>query len=158
LVYTAPRAEKKVYNELLKRQFSVFLPLQKTLRQWSDRKKWVETPLFNSYIFIHTSLSHYYTLLNIDGIVKFVAFEKVPVTVRQADIDLIKLMVANYSDIEVSDQKLESGTKIKIMAGPLIGQTGELVEYKTKKAVVINIQNIGYSLLVQLPDNIIRPL
>ena len=33
-----------------------YLPLKKVLKQWSDRKKWVEEPLFRSYIFIHADL------------------------------------------------------------------------------------------------------
>lgn len=156
LLYTTPRAEKKVFIELTKHGFEVFLPLQKKLRIWSDRKKWVETPLFNSYIFVNTSLSYYYELLNINGIVKFVALEKVPVVVRQLDIELIQLMIANYEEIEATPKKLESGSKVQIIAGPLRGQIGELVEYKQKKSVMIDIQTIGYSLLVQLPDNIIR--
>ncbi len=46
LLYTNPRAEKKVALELQKKGFEVFLPLQRTLKVWSDRKKWVEEPLF----------------------------------------------------------------------------------------------------------------
>ena len=63
LLYTAPRAEKKVNAELIKREFTTFLPLQKKIVQWSDRKKTIDSPLFSSYIFIYTSMSFYYEIL-----------------------------------------------------------------------------------------------
>jgi transcriptional antiterminator RfaH len=50
--YTKSRQEKKVNDLLLRHGFEPYLPLQKVLRQWSDRKKKVEVPLFNSYIFV----------------------------------------------------------------------------------------------------------
>jgi transcription antitermination factor NusG len=50
--YTKSRNEKSAYKNLKKFGFEPYLPLQKVLRQWSDRKKKVELPLFNSYIFV----------------------------------------------------------------------------------------------------------
>ncbi|MES2382046.1 MAG: UpxY family transcription antiterminator [Bacteroidota bacterium] len=156
LLYTAPRAEKKVNIELSKKGFTTFLPLQKKLVQWSDRKKWIENPLFNSYIFVFTALSKYYELLNTTGIVKFVSLQGVPVEVSQQQIDLVKLMVSSYQDIEAVEEFIAPGQKIKIIAGPLIGQEGELVEYKSQKRVLIRVNNIGFSILVQVPNNILR--
>ena len=43
-VYTKPRHEKAVSNELYKKGYEVFLPLLKERRKWSDRKKWIEFP------------------------------------------------------------------------------------------------------------------
>ena len=52
VIYVASRQEKKVFDRLKKEGIAVFLPLTKKLRQWSDRKKWVEFPLFNGYLFV----------------------------------------------------------------------------------------------------------
>jgi len=158
LLYTAPRAEKKVNLELIRRDFITFLPLQKKIVQWSDRKKMVEMPLFSSYIFICTSLSYYYELLNIAGIVKFVTFQGQPAELNENQINLIKLMVANYEDVEAVTETFEKGEQIKIIAGPLQNQIGELIEYKTSKKVLVKIENTGFSLIVQLPNNILRKI
>ncbi|MEI7979886.1 MAG: UpxY family transcription antiterminator [Bacteroidota bacterium] len=156
LLYTAPRAEKKVNIELNKRNFVTFLPIQKKIVQWSDRKKTIESPLFSSYLFIHTSLSYYYELLNIPGIVKFVNFQGQPVELKDSQIELIKLMVANYSEIEAVNEIFEKGEAVKIIAGPLQNQIGELIEYKSSKKVMVKIENTGFSLIIQLPNNILR--
>ena len=57
-VYTKPRHEKTVEKELQKKGFEVYLPLLKQRRKWSDRKKWVEFPLFRSYIFVKTEIKN----------------------------------------------------------------------------------------------------
>lgn len=50
-VYTNPRAEKKTYEQLVRKSIEVYLPLKKTLKQWSDRKKWVQEPFNLFYLF-----------------------------------------------------------------------------------------------------------
>jgi len=157
LLYTTARAEKKVQTELLYQGHEVYLPMYKTLRQWSDRKKWVEVPLFNSYIFIKIVLEkHYYDILNIPGIAKFVSFEHKPVKVLEEEIRTIQLMLGNISEINVIEGTLEKGAKIMVVAGPLIGLQGSMVEYKGKKQVMVAIESINHSLLVSLPENYLK--
>ena len=66
--YTKSRHEKKVRDVLTRRGFEVFLPMQKLLRQWSDRKKRVEVPLFNSYIFVHIPYHRSDEVLQVPGV------------------------------------------------------------------------------------------
>ena len=52
VLYTKPRNEKKVAERLSGAGYTVYCPLQKVRRQWSDRVKVVEEPLFKGYLFI----------------------------------------------------------------------------------------------------------
>ena len=52
VLYTKHRNEKKVAQRLSEAGYTVYCPLQKVRRQWSDRTKVVEEPLFKSYLFI----------------------------------------------------------------------------------------------------------
>jgi len=54
-LYTRPRAEKLVFQRLIEEGIETFLPLQKTYRMWSDRKKLIEKPLLSSYVFVMTN-------------------------------------------------------------------------------------------------------
>jgi transcription antitermination factor NusG len=65
-------------------------------------------------------------------------------------------MIANYDDLEAVEEMFEKGESVKIIAGPLQNQIGELIEYKSAKKVLVKIENTGFSLLVSLPNNIIR--
>ena len=77
-IYTKPRAEKLVNQRLLEEGVETFLPLQKTYRIWSDRKKLVEKPLLPSYLFVKTKTKNFHYVYRVPGIVKFVSFEGQP--------------------------------------------------------------------------------
>ncbi len=151
LLYTKPRYEKKVDAELQLLGFETYLPLNRTLKQWSDRKKWVSDPLFKSYLFINTSISYYYDILNVNGIVKFVNFEKSPVVVNEIEIDFIRKMLGANISVEVLTEGIIEGANIEIISGPMIGIKGQIVEYRSKKQVMVNFNSIKQNLIVNLP-------
>jgi transcription antitermination factor NusG len=170
LLYTNPRAEKKVALELQKKGFEVFLPLQRTLKVWSDRKKWVEEPLFKSYLFINTELErNYYQILNTTGIVKFVSFQGSPAKVDQREITLVKLLLGNITDLNLMDEpndrslgfdrlshrvtKCVPGELVTITAGPLIGTQGKLISTRSGDRVLIELETMQQNLLITIPSN-----
>lgn len=156
-VYTNPRAEKKVAAELGKRGYTYYLPLQKTQKQWSDRKKWVEEPLFKSYLFIYTNLElHYYDILGIQGLVKFIRIGSEIATLRDSQIDDIKLALEQTQDIELSHDKIESGTLVEVIAGPLKGRRGLVLEKSGNKYFSIEIEQLKTTLLLSLPANYLK--
>ena len=159
LLYTNPRAEKKTEIELRFLGYEVYLPLHKTLRQWSDRKKMVEVPLFNSYLFVYTELErHYYPILNVPGIVKFVNFEKKPALVDPREIELIRLMLGNIEGLEnvTASEPIEPGEEVEIIAGPLIGTKGKMIEHKGKNKILIELNSIQQSLAVTISVEFLR--
>ena len=155
LLYTNPRAEKKVNEELKKRGFETFLPLHKTLKQWSDRKKWVEEPMFKGYLFLYTELErNYFEIVHTPGVVMFVNFEKRPAVVDIREIELVKLVLGEFSDIEAlqsSELELIEGDEVEIVAGVLIGITGKLIQYKGKSKVMLACKSFDQSLILELP-------
>lgn len=157
LLYTNPRAEKKVALELQKKGFEVFLPLQRTLKVWSDRKKWMEEPLFKSYLFIHTELErNYYQILNTTGIVKFVSFQGSPAKVDQREITLVKLLLGNFADLNPVAEPVEAmvpGELVTIIAGPLIGTQGKLIATRSGDKVLIELETMQQNLLITIPSN-----
>src|SRR4030042_7161304 len=72
--YTRSRAEKAVARELEKQHINYYLPLYKTIRQWSDRKKKVELPLIRSYIFVRITRKEYTKVVETFGVVNIVCF------------------------------------------------------------------------------------
>lgn len=158
-LYTKPRAEKKVFTELTIRNFEVYLPLQKTLKQWSDRKKKVEIPLFSSYIFIKTDPEkNYYTILEIPGIVKFVKIGKELIPIREEQIEQIKLLLSNFDDIEVSNEVIELNENVEIITGPLAGLRGKAVENQGNKTFAIELEQIGCILRVNVPKHFLKKI
>jgi transcription antitermination factor NusG len=150
-LYTKPRWEKKVEQYLFEAGIEVFLPVRKTLKQWSDRKKWVEEPLFRSYIFVNIEHKDYYNALNVAGIVRYVSFEGKAVKIPERQIKMVQDLLAMNVEIEITDEPLKTGQRVKIRYGVLKDVEGELVEYRSRSMVALRIDHISGSILVSVP-------
>lgn len=150
-VYVKSRAEKKAQTELQIQEIETFLPLQRKLRQWSDRKKWVETPLISGYLFVKASRKEYDQVLQSNYVVSYVRFEGKAAIVPEYQIEYLKLMLKqDSSEIEITREKLKPGQMIEVVAGPLIGLKGKLQKIKGKNKVAIELEQLGYSALVEI--------
>lgn len=149
--YTRPRAEKVAAQELFDMDIEHYLPLQRTRRKWSDRMKWVDVPLFRSYIFVRIFPEQYNKVLAVNSIVRFIAFESKAVVIPDYQVDSIKLLLNQGSELEVTRENLLPGEKIVVQAGPLIGLPGELIEFRGKRKVLIRLGQLGESILVNVP-------
>jgi transcription antitermination factor NusG len=150
-VYTRARAEKKVYAWLTKHGIECYLPLKKVLRQWSDRKKWVNSPLFSSYVFVKIDMIEYTEVLNTPGVARFVWFEGRPVSIPEKQIILIQPLLEGDIDLESVEEKFLQGDEVTIDYGPMKGITGELIDYRGKKRILIRINEIGKNLVIEVP-------
>ena len=92
-LYTKSRAEKKALTELQSREIEAFLPLHRKLRQWSDRKKWVEMPLIPGYLFVKVSRREYDAALHSNYIVAYVKFEGSAAIIPEKQIVYLKLLL-----------------------------------------------------------------
>ena len=155
-VYVKSRTEKKVSAEFQRLGIDHYLPLQKVLKQWSDRKKWVEEPLFRSYIFVQINQSDYYNVINVTGAVKYITFEGKAVSVPAQQIEAIRYYLNEKDPEKVEDLNWEKGQKVEVIAGSLTGLHGELIEVKGKHKVSIEIESVGTSILLQIPKSKLR--
>jgi len=150
-VYTRARAEKKIEAWLTKHGIECYLPLKKVLHQWSDRKKWVTAPLFSSYLFVKINMGEYHEVLNTPGVARFVWFEGKPVPIPEKQIVTIQRLLAGDIDLESVEDNFEQGDHITIDYGTLKGVSGELIDYRGKKRILIRINEIGKNLVIEVP-------
>ena len=151
-VYTNPRAEKKTAEKLLEKGIEVYLPLQTTIKQWSDRKKKVEEPLFKSYLFVCVNFeAERISVLETPGVVKFVRIGGEVPAIRKVIIDAIKLSLANFSDIEITNQDLQINQEVQVIAGPLRGYKGKIIEQHGNQYFAVQIEELGIHMLLKIP-------
>lgn len=155
-VYTRSRTEKKINTLLEEAGIDTFLPLLKVLKQWSDRKKWVEEPLFRSYLFVRIEKSEYYKVLEVAGVVRYITFEGKAVPVPEQQILAIKQFLDKEDDQTVSPGTFEIGDKVEIFRGALRGLSGNLVDIRGKQKVRIEIESIGQSIILTIPKSYLR--
>jgi transcription antitermination factor NusG len=150
-LYTNPRAEKAVNERLQKKHVETYLPIQIKLRQWKDRKKWVEEPLIKSYIFVKINEREYFDVLNTPGIVRYVTFSGKAAVIPEWQILALKKLLETKHDFEVNTNTFQKGAHIKVISGILKGIEGELVSYKDEKMLLIRIEHISHNLIVKVP-------
>ncbi len=156
-VYVRSRTEKKAETELRFMNIETFLPLQRKLRQWSDRKKWVEMPLISGYLFVHISRKEYDTVLQSNYAVSYVRFEGKAATIPDRQIEYLKLMLKQDNlEIEISRESFAPGQQIEVIAGPLIGLRGKLIRIKGKNKVAVELEQLGYSAMVEILSEDVR--
>lgn len=148
---TKSRAEKKVHEVLIELGLESYLPISRELRQWSDRRKWVEVPMFRSYVFVKTNNRHFQKVLEIDGAVHFVKFNNEHAVIQEEQIDLIKKIVDNKIRFEVTADSFEPGDKVIVTDGPFKGQKGEWIQKKTKYNICITIHQLNMSINLEIP-------
>jgi transcriptional antiterminator RfaH len=153
VLFTKPRAEKQVYERLVQMGIEAFLPLYTTLRQWSDRKRKVELPLFSSYVFVHIRQADYLVVLQTPGCVKYVCFGGIPAKIPQHVIDNLRILTVGNPEMEASKRNFHAGQKVRLAFGILKGLVGEIVQCGRYKRFSIRIENIGQNLLVKIPAN-----
>ena len=149
-IYTRPRAEKLIYDRLLEQGIEAYLPLQKKLRQWSDRKKWVETPLFSSYIFVNINRKQYDDVLRTQGVVKYITFEGKAATIPAEQINNLKIIVDSNADVESNWEKHNKGDNVIVNGGPLKGLKGILISDGGRRKVLVRVDRLDQNLVIEV--------
>jgi transcription antitermination factor NusG len=154
-----PRHEKFVSTSLRNKGYSEFLPLTRARHRWADRYKTVELPLFPGYIFCETEYREIGHIRLTPGILDVIRAGSSPLPARREEIDDLRLASQHAISME-SCALIEtaSGQRLRIASGPLRGFTGFLVEIRGKQRLVLSVDLLRRSVLVELPSESIDPI
>lgn len=158
-LYTKPRTEKKAYLNLIRKGIESWCPVQRVQRQWSDRKKIIEDPLFKSYVFVRISDAERLAVLQTDGIINFVHHVGKPAIIRDEEIELVKSYLKE-ENVHITTQSLESineEIKVKIKSGVFMDNTGTVVR-GGKKKVFVRLESLGQMMIVEFPIQDVTPV
>ena len=157
VVRSKPRSEKVAHNELVKKNIEAYLPLLKERRKWSDRKKWVEFPLFSSYLFARIDIKDSIFVLQTQGVNTIVKFGKQIAIVQNSVIKAIRLAMEGGYQLEPVEYFVE-GNRVEVVAGPMKGVKGIVAKLKGQNRLIIKIDAIQQALSIQIESKFIRNL
>jgi transcriptional antiterminator RfaH len=155
-VYTHPRAEKKAFEALMNKGIEAYLPLHRQLKQWSDRKKWVEEPLIRSYLFVYMQPKQQAEVLMTKGIARFIYFSGHIASMSGRQIDDLKLLMASPYELEITEEQLQPGEIVILKGGPLKGMKGEVVNYRSSKQLILRLEHLGISILINAAISLVE--
>lgn len=145
-VYTKPRWEKKVNQLFQQKGLESYCPLNKVRRQWSDRVKLIEEPLFKSYVFVRVEEAEQSQVKMVNGVLNFVYWLGKPAVLKQVEIDRIKRFLNEYDNVEVQPFSFRPSDKVVVTAGALMEHKGKVLRTIGHKAE-IEIESLGYKLV-----------
>ena len=140
-------------NALLeKKGIESYCPLNKVRRQWSDRIKLIEEPLFKSYVFVKVDENSRTAVRMIDGVINFVYWDGKPAIIKEKEIQVIRRFLNEHEGVELVKMEIQPDKRVKVLAGPLMDQEGKVIELKNKIAKVA-IDSLGYMLVANIDKN-----
>lgn len=148
---TRSRHEKLVARQLQSQGFVTFLPLAQQLREWSDRRKIVEFPMFPGYAFLQLVYepAERLRVLRTEGVVSFVGTQGQGISIPDRQIEHIQTLLASKVPFE-SHPFLKVGQRVRIRGGSLQGTEGILVGQDSDRALVISVELIQRSVSIRL--------
>ena len=157
-IYVRSRHEKSVHAELQQKGIESSLPLTIVTRQWSDRRKKVEVPLFRGYVFVKIDIKNEkLPVLRTSGVVKFVTFNNVTVPIPEDQMYWLQQMIA--SDLLLSqEQDFPVGTEIDVMFGPLKGLRGRVKQKNSETRLVVWFDAIMQGVSVEIDPTWLTPV
>lgn len=128
-----------------------YCPVNKREKQWSDRKKITEEPLFRSYVFVNIDLYQQGSIVRRTlGVVNFVYWLNKPAVIQDDEILAIQQFLSEHAAVEVFGNTLQVGDFITIDAGALKGQKAEVVGVKNRHEVRLRIDSLGFELVARV--------
>lgn len=158
-LYTKPRWEKKIDSALVKKNIESWCPLQKIERQWSDRKKIIEDPLFKSYVFVRIDTTERSKVLMTDGVLNFVYYLGKPAVIKNEEVEIIKKYL-DEKDAKIqiiSQEGFKEETRIKVTHGVFMGNEGTVLR-SGKKKIYVKLESLGQVMVVEFPAEYLTPL
>lgn len=158
-IYTRANGEKKLFENLREKNIECYLPLRKVLKYWSDRKKWVEEPLFKGYIFVKVSYIEFFKALNTPGAVCYVSFGGLAQSIPESQISDVRAFLSqNEREVTLSYERIQKGFNVEVLHGTFKGIKGEVINILGQTRLVIRIDSMNCSLQVNISREEVRVL
>ena len=149
-VYVRSRHEKSVYSALLDKGIDASLPMRTVVREWSDRKKKVQIPLFRGYVFVNIDVNiDNLNVLQTLGVVKFIGIRNKPSRIPDEQIHWMHMLVAE-SDTVRAEKEIPMGQRVRVMIGPFKGIKGVVRRVGSRSRLVVLIESIMQAISIDI--------
>jgi len=148
-LFTRHQHEKSVAFALSKKSYEVYLPLYRSVRRWQDRAKALWLPLFPGYVFIREGMDRQLQILTTPGVIHIVKWGGRPAIVPPSQLNAIRQIIESCPSVETHPY-LQSGDRVRVKTGPLMGLEGILTRKKGVARLVVCMEMLGRSAAVEI--------
>jgi transcription antitermination factor NusG len=155
--HTRANHEKRVAEQLGLREVEHFLPLYQSVRKWADRRKRLDVPLFPGYVFVRLPLQERMRALEIPSVARLVGFDHLPAPLPDDEMEAMRNGLTGQLRA-VPHPYLKVGRRVRIVSGPLENCEGILLRNKGGFRVVLSVDLIMRSVVVEVAAEDIVPV
>jgi transcriptional antiterminator RfaH len=155
VIYTKARHEKKVAEHLNLIGIEAYCPLKTQVKVWSDRKKKVELPLFNSYVFVHLQPHQTKSVFEVPGVVRYIYWCGSPAIVRDVELLEIKRWLTDFDHDALEVSYFETDQKVRILSGNFINQEARVVKQQGNHLVMV-LEGLGIVLRTKVTETLLE--
>ena len=148
-LHACAQHEKRIAVELQRRGIENFLPLVRAVRQWKDRRVYLDMPLFPGYLFVRLALQEKLKALQVPGVVRLVGFAGQPCALPDDEVAALRAGISAGLNLQ-PHPFLSVGCRVRLIRGPLTGFTGILLRRKNACRVVLSLSLIAQSASVEV--------
>ncbi len=152
------KCEKLVCNRLLKQGIVAYVPLIKSTKQYSSKRKSIEKPIIHSFVFVQITKTEYIKVLETLHVFSFLMIGNELTCIPNYEMNLLKQVVGEFEDIVVEERNYFIGQRVEIIRGNLTGLQGFLVEEKNKNEFFIELPSLGLQMRIEINKAFLRPV
>ncbi len=141
-IYTKINCEKKVADLLNRKKMEAYFPVTSTDGKWIWRRN-MSQPLFLSYVFVKVTQEQLEEVRKLPGVINLLFWLGQPVVIKDSEIEAIKTLVQENSDVVVKKFSLDAQL---IAEGPAIFYS----RYNGSKILNLRLPSIGYIISVKV--------
>lgn len=157
-VRTRFRDEKVALQQLTLNGIHAYLPIKKLARRYGRKVRYVQLPLINGFVFVKILKKDYHVVLQTQYAAGFLKFGNNLLSIPESEINLIKRLLNEEVEIDVTPTALIEGDWVEVVSGPLLGMQGQFVEEKGKGKVVVNLSYSGFSLHITVDPKLLTKI
>lgn len=159
VLYVRSRQERKIHDFLMENEIESFLPMIKSINQWSDRKKTIYKPLFPSYVFVKiNSTKDFHRALTANGACDYIRFGSRYAKVNEREIGNVKLLLQSEEifDVTTTNEIIERGEVKKINFGLLSGLECEILRINNQNKALVRLDSLHQTVIATIPVSCFR--
>ena len=146
---TAYKREKRVAQRLGSQGIVCYVPLKTEVRHYVSKRKVVQLPLLNTYIFVRITARDYVTVLSDVDVYEIVRFGDEVGKVSDREISFLKTLLHEGADeqyqLEVSES-IVKGMRVVVTGGALAGTLGTVVAEQSNHNFQVELTGLGLGL------------
>ena len=155
VLYVNVRHEKKVFDRLHELNVETYLPLVKTQKQWSDRVKTIEQPLFTGYVFVKLEEVELEKPLFVKGVLNYLKFSKKHAIVKDDEIEGLKFLVSHGYELQEDSDEIKVGSKVKLLLSQFKEISATIHEIK-ESYVFVTFEGLNQNFKLKTPKGAIK--